>query len=681
LRKIQDQFPDSYFRIFAENELEKLEAAAFYPDEREKGRKKAVSDGGVSAAPGGAQKQVLPVTGMKGFDAQTTGTQRDIAVSDRGKYAIGEEVKIAATEQIVLKMYSGMKALIEPPVPLYSITVEYAGLHQSIDEDRELSAKNGPPSLPVTEERKKTLFAQLIEPPMPIKVSAYEITEITPPPEKSTGRKSGEETSSPETKEPFSAGPDIPAREKKQDQNGIVIDKHLYELQKVNGDNEGKQPETLGMLEPETIEETEPVAAQKTTYSVQLGAFTDKTNAVALRDKYQQKGYEAFLLEGTAADKLIYRMLIGRYEDRNASVNLARNISSKENVSTTVHAFTEYEFDAFMQPSDDVTGDAPKAEASSGAAKEPLLHDSKTLTEKQGKKTGLRVKEINAVKYKEGREDALSELQNRTGPYDVPVMRLDGEKISLYQISEAAYYASRVLSKMDIRSVIWRNGNLYEDFLVEHLLYRKALKEGVQINKPFLSEIAEQYSFNTFEKQYFLKYKVIEEFVKRKISAPAQLSLEMQRYYDMHKDEYIVDSGGKIVQSLILRYSETDRARKAKIAMELYHAALNGRSFIDIYNAHTGIVAFKETRYAELPNWIKEKTRHLSPAELHNLVSTLVVDNQFVIMKIILKDPVYERFEDVRPVIERRLSAGRQNRSGSIQLFLEGIRKEASALR
>jgi hypothetical protein len=274
-----------------------------------------------------------------------------------------------------------------------------------------------------------------------------------------------------------------------------------------------------------------------------------------------------------------------------------------------------------------------------------------------------------------------SGAQKISRPYDVRVMASDEMEISLYQISEEAYFSSRVLSKMNIDSVSWRSGNLYENLLIEQVLFDKAAKEGIQIDSTLIDAFAQRYSFNIFEKNYLIKYKTIEQFVETQTASPEINEQEMRSYYDKHRDEYIIDSREKTVQSLILNYAKGDRALKAKLAMKLYHEALNGRSFIDIYNANTGSVVFKQTSYTELPTWIREKTRQVPVSELHNLVSTLVIDDQYIIMKILLINPVYMRFEDARQDILETMKDSQKKKADVLKSFLYDIRKEAAALK
>ena len=86
-----------------------------------------------------------------------------------------------------------------------------------------------------------------------------------------------------------------------------------------------------------------PTAASQATakpfYSVQLGAFKNEDYAKVLMKKLLDKGYDAFIWPGLAADKSpIYRVLVNKYEDRQAAEKLAREIELKEQLKPTLYS-------------------------------------------------------------------------------------------------------------------------------------------------------------------------------------------------------------------------------------------------------------------------------------------------------------------------------------------------------
>ncbi len=75
----------------------------------------------------------------------------------------------------------------------------------------------------------------------------------------------------------------------------------------------------------------------KTVYSVQVGVFRNETNAATLSKKLKEKGYDAFTLKSDVKGKgVIYRVLVGKFEDRKKSREMAVRISKKENIKPVI---------------------------------------------------------------------------------------------------------------------------------------------------------------------------------------------------------------------------------------------------------------------------------------------------------------------------------------------------------
>jgi DNA-binding response OmpR family regulator len=101
-----------------------------------------------------------------------------------------------------------------------------------------------------------------------------------------------------------------------------------------------KQQQTIQEIKSTPVSAPEPKTTGKTVYHVQIGAFRNKNNAEALKNNYNKKGYEAFSQKGTTKDnKVIYRVLVGSFENRKESLKLADSIHAHEKIKVTV--FTE----------------------------------------------------------------------------------------------------------------------------------------------------------------------------------------------------------------------------------------------------------------------------------------------------------------------------------------------------
>ena len=76
--------------------------------------------------------------------------------------------------------------------------------------------------------------------------------------------------------------------------------------------------------------------AGKAFYSVQIGAFKNGNNAEAMIKQYKEKGYEAFIQKSAKNKETIYRVLIGKFENRKEASKLAKNINAKENIKAII---------------------------------------------------------------------------------------------------------------------------------------------------------------------------------------------------------------------------------------------------------------------------------------------------------------------------------------------------------
>lgn len=80
-----------------------------------------------------------------------------------------------------------------------------------------------------------------------------------------------------------------------------------------------------------------PAPSAKPFYAVQIGAFKTEAIAGALAHKFKGKGYDVFVQKGTARDsRIVYRVLVGRFEDRKEAVMLSAAVASKEKIKTTI---------------------------------------------------------------------------------------------------------------------------------------------------------------------------------------------------------------------------------------------------------------------------------------------------------------------------------------------------------
>jgi len=77
--------------------------------------------------------------------------------------------------------------------------------------------------------------------------------------------------------------------------------------------------------QPETAAATVPKA-----WAVQVGSFTQRDNAMKLRDKLRAKGYKSFVEQITSAGKTFYRVRVGPVVTRDNAEALQKELQTKQ---------------------------------------------------------------------------------------------------------------------------------------------------------------------------------------------------------------------------------------------------------------------------------------------------------------------------------------------------------------
>ncbi|MDQ7787223.1 MAG: SPOR domain-containing protein [Thermodesulfovibrionales bacterium] len=84
---------------------------------------------------------------------------------------------------------------------------------------------------------------------------------------------------------------------------------------------------------PSPLQDYEVKPGQKVVYAVQIGVFTQETNAASLVRQYKDKGYSTWLYKGTASKGAsLYRVLIGKFEHEKDAKKHAETIHARENI-------------------------------------------------------------------------------------------------------------------------------------------------------------------------------------------------------------------------------------------------------------------------------------------------------------------------------------------------------------
>lgn len=276
-----------------------------------------------------------------------------------------------------------------------------------------------------------------------------------------------------------------------------------------------------------------------------------------------------------------------------------------------------------------------------------------------------------------GERDALQkrlgELEDRLKPYETPVVRIGENRYSLFRIIEENIISSRVLSRMGIVSVPWKRCDPYEDFVIEQILSDKARDEGIKEDNEPVSRLADNFSFGERERAYLTKYLMIDALIGKKTAAPGIDEKDIRDYYESNREKYLIDSGGKFVGSLIINYTK-EEPETSSLADKIYHEAVKGKSFENIYASQPDKTVLTRSRFEDLPAGIKERAGEMKDGE----ITRIAEEDQFIILQMQIREPSYREYGDVREEIRGKLISGKRV---SLREWLDEIRKEAEEIK
>lgn len=195
-----------------------------------------------------------------------------------------------------------------------------------------------------------------------------------------------------------------------------------------------------------------------------------------------------------------------------------------------------------------------------------------------------------------------------------------------------AVESSSVLSRLNIRDVLWRSGNISEDIENERLLFEEAKRLNILIDDVRYDELVLKYEFDSGQADYLKRYLTICELLDRKLKGMP---------------------GERAVESLVVHYEEGDKYRKIVIAPELQKEARNGTPFEDIQKMYPDLVKVVITAYDSIEADVKEKIRYLQDNEIGVIWS----EDGYLILKPVSQKLSYKPFEEAGPGIRNEIKA------------------------
>lgn len=279
----------------------------------------------------------------------------------------------------------------------------------------------------------------------------------------------------------------------------------------------------------------------------------------------------------------------------------------------------------------------------------------------------------------DGRKKELNTLRETIKQYEAPVVVIDKSRYSILDILNDHTLSSAVLSKIGDPFVLWRSDNLYEDFITERILLRKAQEEGIREDRSTVKSMSSDYGLNKDEKEYLTKYLNINKFISRHMSGDVVDDRAVRNFYEAHRADYVRTPGVQTFSVLRLRYSEQDEINKALLATSLRERMNAGESSKEIYESMPDLLAFETVTNTILPEWVNNKIGSLKKGKVSDII---ILDDAFHIFRLVSEEaPIYKNYETVKDEIKKDLLLQKKIDSLPITEWLREIRSEAVQIR
>jgi TolA-binding protein len=256
-------------------------------------------------------------------------------------------------------------------------------------------------------------------------------------------------------------------------------------------------------------------------------------------------------------------------------------------------------------------------------------------------------------------------------PQETPRVRIGTKIFTMTDIAEESRIAESALTKIGA-SAFWRAGDNYEDFVTARLLAVRATESERRDASRELETYAKKYSLTAREKDYLSLYLTAEEVIERKKAGYVPPEKDLRGYYEAHRREYLKKKEERFVTYLVMKLRKGNKTRDIELVSELQREAGRGRSFGEIARLHADRISLREVTLEGLPRWIREKIRVLKDGEL----SSIFTEEQFIMLRMHVKPPVYRKYEEVSKEIIKKMSPPAGN-SDDLVAWLAYLRKEA----
>lgn len=212
---------------------------------------------------------------------------------------------------------------------------------------------------------------------------------------------------------------------------------------------------------------------------------------------------------------------------------------------------------------------------------------------------------------------------------NLKIEALESRIVELEKSKDFVINPTFVLNKLGIRDILWRNGNIEEDFMTEQILYEKAMDAGINFDETQYEKLLKKYNLSNGQAEYLKKYLIISKLID-------------QRLKDIGEE--------KFVDILSVQY-EDKKEEKIILSREILSHAGNGMSFNEIHERYFDSTKFETIPFHELEDWIKERIKLLKNEQ----IEIIWLKDGYMIIKPISKRLSYDPFKEPPPTIKKMI--------------------------
>ena len=277
-----------------------------------------------------------------------------------------------------------------------------------------------------------------------------------------------------------------------------------------------------------------------------------------------------------------------------------------------------------------------------------------------------------------GARSEIASLKDIIKQYETPVLQIGENQFSWRQILEDHRESSEVMRKIHAHNIIWSHDSPYDDFIIEHVLLKKAGESGITEDKVLYNSLLKQYSLSEKEKDYLLRYLIINNLIKKKLSEIIADESLIRKDYEINKEKYIKNTEINQVKILSLKYSPREELEKSLEAVDFQHQVSSGKSLETVYKYNSNVLSFEAVNVSDLPDFVKERVGGLKDGEMSNIIA---YDNKFMILQMQRKKKEYRSYEDVYKEFREKALDDPAAQTYLLQEWFNELRKEAGPIK